>query len=212
MAQQEDRGDHFVLGVDVDGVLAGYQHIFRTVVAEATGVAEEDIPEQADWDFAKSGWPIRNEEHYRELHLLAVTQYHIFANSPVIEGASDALWHLSDAGVHIRIITHRLYVPWGHAAVMADTAAWLQVPREDNGKPRIPYRDICFMGDKTDVGADLYIEDAPPNIEALRRARSDVICFDQSYNRHLPGLRAKSWPEVERIVLDRVQQRGLTLV
>ena len=33
---------------------------------------------------------------------------------PVIEGAADALWRLSDAGIWLRIITHRLYVNWAH--------------------------------------------------------------------------------------------------
>lgn len=112
-----------------------------------------------------------------------------------IEGVADALWRLSDAGIWIRVITHRLYVNWGHADAVADTVSWL-----DN--QRIPYRDLCFLGNKPDVGADVYIDDAPHNIVNLRGAGFEAIVFDQPYNRELVGPRARSWPEVEELVME----------
>ena len=39
--------------------------------------------------------------------------------------ASEVLWRLSDQGIWIRIISHRLYVNWGHAIAAGDTADWL---------------------------------------------------------------------------------------
>jgi 5'(3')-deoxyribonucleotidase len=212
MTHKEDGpAAHFVLGVDLDGVCTDYRAAFRSVVAREVDVDIDAIGPQTHWGFPESGWPIRDEEHYRELHRIGVLQYRMFADAPAIEGASDALWRLSDAGVHIRLITHRLYVPWGHDVVVADTVTWLQTPRESDGRPRIPYRDLCFMGDKTDVGADLYVDDAPHNVLALRRARADVICFDQLYNQHIPGLRGRDWDDVERIVLEHINNRGLDL-
>ena len=95
----------------------------------------------------------------------------------------------------IRIITHRLYLNWGHAEVVSDTVQWLD-------DARIPYRDLCFLGDKPEVGADLYIDDAPHNITALRRAGHDVIVFDQPYNAELDGPRACGWDEVEPLVFE----------
>ena len=108
---------------------------------------------------------------------------------PVIDGCAEALWRLSDAGVWIRIITHRLYVNWGHHEAVADTVAWL----DEHG---IPYRDLCFLGAKPEVQADLYIDDAPHNIEALRAAGNEVIAFAQPYNADVGGLRAATWDEV----------------
>jgi 5'-nucleotidase len=200
--------EHFVLGVDLDGVCADYESAFRNVVSLETGVDVSELPPQNHWDFKDSGWPIRDEEHYKALHQSAVTKYHMFASMPVIEGASDALWRLSDLGVHMRVITHRLYVSWEHATAVSDTVAWLNQPRSDL-RPLIPYRDLCFMGDKTDIGADLYIDDSPPNIEAMRRVRADVICFDHLYNKDLPGLRAYGWDDVEKIVMSRLSDRGM---
>jgi 5'(3')-deoxyribonucleotidase len=113
---------------------------------------------------------------------------------PVIAGAAESLWRLSDAGVWIRVITHRLYVNWGHATAIADTVEWLD-------RVRIPYRDICFMGDKPEVGADLYIDDAPHNVTALRESGNRVVLFDAPYNQAVTGLRARNWTECEQMVL-----------
>jgi 5'-nucleotidase len=119
----------------------------------------------------------------------------MFATMPVIAGAAEALWRLSDAGGWIRIITHRLYVHWGHAKAIADTATWLDTHR-------IPYRDLCFLGKKPQVEASAYIDDAPHNVEQLRSAGNTVITFEQPYNRDIDGLRAANWSEVEAIVTE----------
>lgn len=120
----------------------------------------------------------------------------MFRTMPVIEGATDVLWRLSDAGIWIRIITHRLYVHWGHEKAVADTAAWLDIHS-------IPYRDLCFLGAKPQVEADAYIDDAPHNIRQLRSEGNTVIAFEQPYNRNVPGdPRVSSWAEVEALVAD----------
>ena len=115
----------------------------------------------------------------------------MLAKLPAIEGAAEALWRLSDAGVWIRVITHRLYVNWGHAEAVGDTVQWLDAER-------IPYRDICFLGNKPEVEADCYVDDAPHNISALRAGGNDVIVFDQPYNRDQADPRARRLAEVEQ--------------
>jgi 5'(3')-deoxyribonucleotidase len=117
----------------------------------------------------------------------------MFRTMPAIEGASEALWRLSDAGVWIRLITHRLYANWGHAVAVADTVAWLD-------EHAIPYRDLCFLGQKPHVEADAYVDDAPHNVDSLRSTGSPVVVFDQPYNQGLDGPRARSWHEVEDLV------------
>ena len=188
----------FVLGVDLDGVCADYNSGFRDVVAHDRGVDPQTLPMPTEWGFHH--WGIDDMEFAR-LHKLAVSEKRMLRHLPLIEGCADALWRLSDLGAWIRIITHRLYVNWGHAAAVSDTVAWL----DDN---RIPYRDICFLGAKPQVEADAYIDDAPHNIAALREAGNTVIIFDQAYNRHLDGLRAKTWPDVEEIVSELASRKG----
>ena len=185
--------DSFVFGVDLDGVCGDYTTALRTIAARELRVEEDQLPLERSWDFRE--WGLDRVGGFPDLHAKAVSEG-MFADMPPIEGVTDALWRLSDAGVHIRVITHRLYVNWGHASAVADTVAWLD-------DQQIPYRDICFLGNKPDVGAHIYIDDAPHNIEQLRSAGNEAIIFDQPYNRELDGLRAASWPEVEEIVMDR---------
>ena len=174
------RDRQFILGVDLDGVVANHTVRFREIMAELRGVDPETMPLDRSWDFHE--WGLGPDE-YSHYHRIAVMEHDMFRTMPAIEGAADALWRLSDAGVWIRIITHRLYVHWGHEKAVADTAAWLDVHR-------IPYRDLCFLGAKPQVEADAYIDDAVHNIVQLREAGNTVIAFSQPYNRDLEGLRA----------------------
>jgi 5'(3')-deoxyribonucleotidase len=192
--------DGFILGVDLDGVCGDYTAALREVAIERGGDPDR-LPLERSWDFREWGLSV---DQFEELHRAAVAEHRIFRSMPVIAGCAEVLWRLSDAGVWIRIITHRLYVNWGHATAVADTVDWLDAAG-------IPYRDLCFLGAKPQVEADCYIEDAPHNIDALRDNGAHVIVFDQPYNRQVPGPRAGDWAAVEDLVGARVTELGLAL-
>lgn len=191
----------FVLGVDLDGVCGDHTAAFRSVVAAERGMDPSELPEQTSWNYHE--WGLDDDE-FELLHRRAVLEHRIFRTMPVIEGCAAALWRLSDAGVWIRLITHRLYANWGHAVAAADTVAWLD-------GAGIPYRDLCFLGQKPQVEADAYVDDAPHNVEALREAGATVIVYDQPYNRHVSGPRARSWDQVEELVLAQMSDLGVTI-
>ena len=69
---------------------------------------------------------------------------------------------------------------------MTQTTDWL----DWNG---IPYRDLCFMKDKEQVGADIYVDDSPDNIRLLRDQGFYTICFANSTNRELGPPIAANW-------------------
>lgn len=133
-------------------------------------------------------------------HRRAVIDDHLYRTLPVVEGAPETLWRLSDAGVWIRIVTHRLHVNGGHQAAIVDTVAWLD-------DAHIPYRDLCFLGIRPQVEADLYVGDSPADITALRKAGNEVVVFDQPYNADERQPRAHGWAEVEEIVMERFTER-----
>ena len=193
---QDANGREFVLGVDLDGVVANYEGAFRSYIAGLRGIHPADLPTVKTWSFTDNGWFADNSE-YLDAHRDAVNDG-MFALMDMIPDASDALWALSDAGIRIRIITHRLIVNFNFGKTVADTVSFLD--RHD-----IPYRDLCFLRDKADVGCDLLVDDAPHNIEALRSAHGPAIAmvFDQQYNQHVPGLRARNWHDV----VDEVARR-----
>ena len=191
----------YVLGVDLDGVCGDYTAAFRSVVVHETGVDEKSLPLLRSWDFSEWGM---SAEDFERLHFLAVSEHRILRSMPVIDDTSEILWRLSDIGIWIRVITHRLYVNWTHATAIADTVEWLD-------RARIPYRDICFLGAKPEVEADLYIDDGPHNVEALRSSGNQVIVFDAPYNQHLDGPRAHDWLECEQLVLADATERGFVI-
>jgi 5'(3')-deoxyribonucleotidase len=188
----------FVLGVDLDGVCGDHRAAFAEVVARERGIDPLTLPPQESWDFAEWGL---TPDGFERLHRKAVLTHRMFRSMPAMDQCAEVLWRLSDAGVWIRLITHRLYANWGHATAVADTVSWL----DEQG---IPYRDLCFLGQKPQVEADAYVDDAPHNVEALRATGAYVIVFDQPYNARLEGPRAGSWAAVERLVLDLLAASG----
>jgi len=182
----------FVFGVDLDGVCADFYRGLRPIAAEWLGVEAVTLPERVSWGLPE--WGIdKVPGGYPALHRFAVTQRELFRTLPPMPGAPTALRQLSSEDVRIRIITHRFFIKFFHQVAARQTIEWLDYHD-------IPYWDLCFMQEKAAVGADLYIEDSPANIEALRGDGLQTIVFINSTNETLPGPRAASWADVVDLV------------
>ncbi len=188
--------NRFVFGVDLDGVCADFIGALRPIAAEWLGVRVDELPEKVTYGFSE--WKIERAGKYEDLHRFAVIQRDLFRNLNPIEGAPAVLRRLSARNIRIRLITHRLYIKYFHQEAITQTTEWL----EHQG---IPYWDLCFMRDKAAVGADLYIEDSPDHVQRLREDGHKTIVFTNSTNGGLPGPRADSWLEVERLVLKELE-------
>lgn len=195
MSNPDDR--QFVLGVDLDGVVADFYAGMRPIAAEWLGVPVERLTPTPSYALVE--WKLESAGSYHDLHRFAVTQRNLFRELAPIPGAAATLRRLSQQGVRIRVITHRLYIEYFHQQAIQQTVAWL----DHHG---VPYWDLCFMKDKAAVGADLYIEDSPTNVEALRADGHPTIVFSNSTNVPLAAPRADSWVEVERLVLAEKQR------
>lgn len=186
----------FVFGVDLDGTCADFYGGLRPIAADWLGVSVESLPMVVSWELPE--WGIdKAPGGYAALHRYAVTQRQFFRSLKPMPGAPVALRTLSEAGVRIRIITHRLFIKYFHQTAVQQTVEWLDYHD-------IPYWDLCFMRDKSAVGADLYIEDSPANIKLLRAGNHETIVFSNSTNQDLAGPRVESWIEVVDLVMERV--------
>jgi 5'(3')-deoxyribonucleotidase len=183
----------FILGVDLDGVVGDFYGAVRKIAAEWLNRPLESLTTEVT--FGLDEWGIAEFGGYDRLHRFAVTQRNIFRDMEPIKNAPAILRKLSNQGIRIRIITHRLFLKYSHRTSITQTVDWL-----DNYD--IPYWDICFMNDKGAVGAHVYIDDAPENIIGLRKQGCKTIVFSNSTNRDIPGPRAGSWFEVERLVME----------
>ena len=182
----------FVFGVDLDGVVADFIGGMKPIAAEWLGVPEQELTDDVSYGFKE--WGLGGGRGYENLHRFALRERRLFEVLPVVDGAGVALRRLSRRGVRIRIITHRLYIPWFHRQAVVQTVEWLE-------KHGIPYWDLCFMAAKSSVDADVYVEDAPQNVEMLRAAGKKVIVMRNSTNKHLAGPAAETWAEIETWVL-----------
>lgn len=189
---------HFVLGVDLDGVVADFARGLKPIAAEWLGVPDGALTDEVSYGFGE--WKLETAGGYDALHRFAVKERELFSRLPPIPGAPAALRRLDTIPeIRIRIITHRLYIPWFHKEAIRQTTEWLE-------RHGIPFWDLCFMRDKAAVGADLYLEDSPDNIRSLRAGGHETIVVVNSTNRDLPEPRAESWTAIEMLVRERVNR------
>jgi len=191
----------FILGVDLDGVVGDFYGAMRKIAAEWLDKNEETLTEEVS--FGLNEWGIDDFGGYEKLHRFAITQRNLFRDMKPIKDAPRILRKLSQNGIHIRIITHRIFLKYFHKTSVTQTVDWLDFYD-------VPYWDICFMKDKGAVGAHVYIDDSPSNIINLRAQNCKTIVFTNSTNRHLEEPRADSWLEVEKLVIEakREWERG----
>ena len=182
-----------ILGIDLDQVTLHYVDGLRDFIAKELGIdpatVKDEMPDPSDYGF--SNWDVMKDK-FIHFHTSAVEEG-IYSHLDSFEGASATLWKLNDEGFHNRVITSRFVKHGQNGRVITDTAASLDAHN-------IPYRDIMFIRHKPDVYADIYLDDAPKNIEAFRKAGRDFIIFDYSYNQGIPGPRAYNWDDVYRLV------------
>ncbi|MDR0688638.1 MAG: 5'-nucleotidase [Spirochaetaceae bacterium] len=187
----------FILGVDLDGVVGDFYGAMRVIAAEWLNKPVESLTEEVGYGLEE--WGINEYGGYDRLHRFAVTQRNLFRDMKPIRDAPAVLRKLSNHGIRIRIITHRIFIKYSHRTSITQTVDWLD-------SYDIPYWDLCFMNDKGAVGAHVYIDDTPSNILRLRDHGCRTIVFTNSTNRELPGPRADSWPEMERLVMAALEE------
>ena len=183
----------FILGVDLDGVTGDFYGAIRKIAAEWLQMPLEDLT--TDVSYGLDEWGLSEHGGYERLHRFAVTQRNLFRDMEPIKDAPSVLRKLSSRGIRIRIITHRLFLKYSHKTTITQTVEWLD-------SWDIPYWDLCFMADKGAVGAHVYIDDAPSNVIRLREQGCNTIVFANSTNLDIPGPRAETWHDVERLVME----------
>ncbi|HEX6600829.1 MAG TPA: hypothetical protein VF034_16055 [Gemmatimonadaceae bacterium] len=190
--------DGLILGVDLDGVCADFYAKMREVAAEWFERPLDDLT--PDVSYGLPEWGITGSEQYTSLHRFAVTQRELFSSAAMIPGARKYLRLLSNEGARIRVITHRLFIHYFHNAAVAQTVDWLD-------RYGIPYWDLCFMKQKEQVGADIYLEDTPSNVASLRAEGFYTICFGNSTNKDVAEPRATSWEHAYALVHAEADRR-----
>ena len=101
----------------------------------------------------------------------------IFRNLELYENAVDVLYELSKNGHEVVIISSK---PWWS---IHDTLMWL-------GENKIPTKEIHFIEEKWKIDCDVYIDDAPYQLDNYVKNRKDktIIRFVRLYNDPIEGV------------------------
>lgn len=191
------------INVDLDGVVVDFCQGFIQMLHEhdSEQFPLDSLPYPTQWNW----WPEWNmsQGEWMSWFRKGVESGQIWRDAPMIQGASACLWQLSDADHHIRIVTHRLGWQYLHAVAIKTTVDWLEAHN-------IPYRDIAFEGAKTEIEADVIIDDKP-DLSWVQPGKVNIL-FDRPYNQNISiatkggFIRAFGWPDVMMIVGDLEHQ------
>lgn len=192
-----------IIGLDLDGTTVKYNAALADHIIKQLGLVltpEERalaFPDPDTYNF--TNWKyVPDFAAFKKFHTQAVEDG-IYRDLQLIEGADEFLWKLSEAGHHIRVITSRFVKGGQHQKVVTDTSYSLE-------NLHIPYKDLMFTARKTDIFADVYVDDSPDNILSFQRANRPYIIFDQVYNRDLEGPRVTNWADAYKLILDMASQ------
>jgi 5'(3')-deoxyribonucleotidase len=160
------------LGIDLDGVVADfnvgwierYNRDFGTQLHHSQVVAWDGLHTLTHFESMEDFWA------WAQTGAASV-----FRDLPVVEGALPTMHEL--AREH-RIVIISSKFDWA----IPDTLAWL-------AEHRVPAREIHFVWDKTSVPCDVYLEDAPANLETLVAAHpAALVCrMVRPWNRPVAG-------------------------
>ena len=185
----ESGSERLRLGIDMDGVVADFNAGWMARYNREFGAQLHDS-QVVMWDGL-----------HRLTHFPTMDDFwtwaqgdgsSIFRDLPPIEGAIETIAEL--AAQH-RIVIVSSKFDWA----IPDALAWLS-------DHRVVAREIHFVWDKTSVPCDVYLEDAPHNLEALVAAHPDaLVCrMVRPWNRALPGaVDVHDWDEFRARVAER---------
>jgi len=176
------------IGVDLDGVVADFTDGWTSQYEIDFGkkISEKDI---TSWGLAK---PLTHFEEEIDFWNWAkdIEGSSIFRNLKTYNNAIEVLEDLSLKGHEIVIISSK---PWWS---IHDTLMWL-------GENKIPSKEIHFTEDKWKVSCDVYIDDAPHQLESFVKNVPDklILRFTRPYNRFVEGtVDLKSWEELSSLL------------
>jgi 5'(3')-deoxyribonucleotidase len=177
-----------IINIDLDGVIYDFHKEFTDYVSiKKDPTFQWRLPEPTTWEFWRE-WNMSHGE-WKGWFRRAIEDKTIWWKGTPIGAASKVMWHLSDAGHTLRIVTYRLVHKFNHATSIQATVSWLD---EHN----IPYHDICFLSHRTKkdhIRADVALDDNPAYLPTQLDPRDPIgYLYKRTWNQ-------ESWKAYETV-------------
>lgn len=174
------------IGLDMDGVLADFNTGWMTRYNHDFG-SELDASMVTTWDGLHQ---LTHFESMADFWTWARGDGHsTFRDAPALPGAVEGAKRI--ARKH-RVVIVSSKFDWA----IPDSLTWL-------AQHEIPAREVHFLWDKTLAGCDVYLDDAPHQLEDLSTGLPEAtVCrMVHPWNEPMPGVTdVHSWPEFEAVV------------
>jgi 5'(3')-deoxyribonucleotidase len=176
------------IGIDLDGVVVNFTKGWTTHYKEEFGkeIKEED---EVTWGLSKPLTHFVKEADFwnwaRDLNGSTV-----FRNLEPYDDSIETMKKLSFDGHEIVIISSK---PWW---AVTDTFLWI-------GENKVPTREVHFTEDKWKIDCDIYLDDAPGQLENYLKNKPNkvIVRFIRPYNKPLKGAAdITSWEEFYSLI------------
>lgn len=164
------------IGLDIDGVLYPFQTVYTRFAEKYLGLPVGSLNDESlSWNWYKNQWGWTTDK-FLEVFEAGVCCGTIFSKGEALPGAVNAANVLSRLGHRIHYVTDRQV---GVTSTEAEfiTRTWLC-------SQGFPVDSITITPDKSSVHTDIFLDDAPHNIEALVSAKhSCPVIWETTWNR-----------------------------
>ena len=170
MSLLDATGDGLTINLDLDGVCADWLRDFGRHLVDIGCPPKQLQPfPPTEYDFPRRQWGLGDWSDLFDTYKAARR----YRNLEWLPGAQDGVATLKRAGYRIRVVTHRIWNDTGRDEVAEDTVAWL-------ASRDFPYDELCLVGRKGDLSADVVIDDHPGLAWAQPGAVN--LLFNQPWN------------------------------
>lgn len=166
MTRTARRSDNLRIGLDIDGPMYDFPGAVARYLQVRTGRSAVELGPVVHFDFFEKDWGLSREE-FLDLRAAGIEAGVIFGTGEPVPGARDALANFRAAGHSLHVVTAR----WATSRVRELTKRWLA----ENG---LVYDTLTFSNDKTTVRTDVFIDDSPEHVDALRAVGTEAFLFD----------------------------------
>lgn len=180
------------VAIDLDNTTGDFTDGFRQFIRGAYNLTDEEVStrlaDPTNYEYDISGWFPDRPEFRKVFHEAEAAG--LYGKMELYKGVGDALQQLvKDGKVEIHVVTAR------DKAWQAETLNWLR-------SKNLPIVSATHTEAKELTDMDIYIDDAPHQLENLRAHGKLVIAYNQLYNTNLdPSIpRVRSWDEIPAAV------------